>query len=387
MQSEGRANRRWLRVLTVGVGVLVLFGGGWTVAVAVQSPAQREAAATAPQPKPVTAEVTRGDLSRSITAEVGVRRQDRQTLRIASTDDLAVVTKRPIGVGGEIRAGRPVAEVNGRPVLALPGAFAFYRDLTQGDTGPDVKQLQAGLSAAGFPVMADGSFGAATARAVHELYGAVGYAVSYGEGTPISETAPDSDAETEPDTSVHSQRPVMVPRTELTVMATSSAYAVRVPSLGAVVTDDTSVEVERGAMVAVASIPSDVGIQIAPGMRGTVKVGSSTTPVKVVTVSAGREDTETRVELIGTSGGLHASSRTPPPLLHLEIDVVERDSLLVPSIAVISGGSGVSHVQRQNPDGSFTRVPVSESGQLGGQSAITISGSEQLGAGDRVKVG
>ena len=95
-----------------------------------------------------------------------------------------------------IAAGATVLEVDGRPLFALPGAFAFYRDLSLGMNGPDVSQLQAGLRAAGLDVGVDGSFGASTERAVRLLYERNGYAASAGTTQGPSATSPTSSTAT-----------------------------------------------------------------------------------------------------------------------------------------------------------------------------------------------
>jgi hypothetical protein len=76
-----------------------------------------------------------------------------------------------------VKAGQVLAEVSGRPVIALPGGIPTYRDLRPGAQGRDVAQLQAALRALGYRTGLDrrGFFGAGTKQAVAGLYDALGY--------------------------------------------------------------------------------------------------------------------------------------------------------------------------------------------------------------------
>src|SRR5690606_34674751 len=74
---------------------------------------------------------------------------------------------------------------------ALPGDVPAYRDLTEGDSGPDVEQLQKALSwIYGTPVTGD--FDSRTASDLEKLYDNLGYEV------PTTE-APDGGGGTEGD--------------------------------------------------------------------------------------------------------------------------------------------------------------------------------------------
>ncbi|MEU4931019.1 peptidoglycan-binding protein [Streptomyces yokosukanensis] len=79
--------------------------------------------------------------------------------------------------GQRVKAGRPLVEYDERPVFALPGTLPMYRDLTIGEKGKDVAQLQKGLGSLGWPTGSDpsGTFGSGTAAAVRRMYAAMGY--------------------------------------------------------------------------------------------------------------------------------------------------------------------------------------------------------------------
>lgn len=369
----------------MGVTTLVaaaVFGGGWAAASAVQSPAQREAAASAPPKQPVTAAVTRGDLADTITSEATVRRAARERLALTAAEAPAVVTGTPVPAGQEVVAGRSLLEVNGRPIVAMPGAFRFYRDLESGRSGPDVRQLQQGLTAAGFAVPADGVFGTGTERAARDLYRAIGYpAHEVADPAPAKADAGASDAESSPPTT-H----IVIPRAELVVMATDRAHLVTGPGVGASVDDETEIVVERGELIAVAEVPSTVGVRVRAGMTGTLTAAGKDAPVKVTRVDDAAKEGESTIELAPTAAGATISSAAGRAFLRLDIEVVRRNSLLVPSTAVVTGGTAGDHVRKRLADGGFVRVPVDEAGQLGGQSAVVPTTRGMLQTGDLVRV-
>ncbi|MFV2109040.1 hypothetical protein [Micromonospora sp. LOL_015] len=73
-----------------------------------------------------------------------------------------------------MRSGDVVAEVSGRPVIAMVGHFPAYRDVCPGMSGPDVAQLQRSLQPL-YGIRVDGHFGAATEAAISRLYRRLGY--------------------------------------------------------------------------------------------------------------------------------------------------------------------------------------------------------------------
>jgi len=87
-----------------------------------------------------------------------------------------IVTEKPPRVGSVVGDGSVLAQVAGRPVFAMRGVMPMYRDLTIGDRGPDVVQLQEGLAALGFPAGDSlGVFGRSTIAAVRAYYRDSGY--------------------------------------------------------------------------------------------------------------------------------------------------------------------------------------------------------------------
>lgn len=169
---------RRLVVAVVASAVLLTAAGAATTAL-IKSPAQA-AAETAPPPADVlTAPVEKRVLTSSVILRGTV--VAGQTVDVtpsgAGEGGSPVVTKLPLSSGSSVRAGTLLAEVSGRPVIALRGTLPVYRDLKPGSEGADVTQLQRSLRDLGHPTAPDpsGEFGAGTKTAVTSLYRSLGY--------------------------------------------------------------------------------------------------------------------------------------------------------------------------------------------------------------------
>ena len=142
----------------------------------IASPGQIAARSAVP-PRSVIGAVAKWEVLRDPITASGIVRSARTVTVTASAPYSAVtVTRMPVRVGERVRPGRVIAEVDGRPILLLSGRLPAYRDLRQGDSGPDVSQLQADLERLGY---ADydppGYFGQSTSLALLLLYRHLGY--------------------------------------------------------------------------------------------------------------------------------------------------------------------------------------------------------------------
>lgn len=72
-------------------------------------------------------------------------------------------------VGKVISQGQTLYQVNGGPVVLLYGGTPLYRDLSEGDTGQDVVELNADLAALGYHVNASATYDWRTKAAVWQL--------------------------------------------------------------------------------------------------------------------------------------------------------------------------------------------------------------------------
>jgi peptidoglycan hydrolase-like protein with peptidoglycan-binding domain len=155
--------RRWPRLIALGAGVLAvvavaLFGYGYL---------NRKPAAGPPAPTALpTTPITRSDLVSSVQV----------TGRLGFAGSYSLVGQRAGTVtwvprpGAVIERGERVLAVDLRPVPLLYGSVPFYRSLSLGSTGADVRQLERNLVDLGHAdaddLTVDDSYTAATASAV-----------------------------------------------------------------------------------------------------------------------------------------------------------------------------------------------------------------------------
>ncbi len=181
------SSRRRRAVLAV-LGLVLVVGGtaaAWYVAAGARTPGQRAAEAAPPPRSVITAKVTAGELVDSVTLPGVFGRANTVPVRGPATVAAGrpVVTKLPVAVGDSVANGMLIAEVSGRPLLALTGAFPAYRDIGEGDTGPDVAQLQGALKPK-YKTPLTGEFDARTAADVRKLYQSARYDPVLVKGEP-----------------------------------------------------------------------------------------------------------------------------------------------------------------------------------------------------------
>lgn len=183
--------QRRLRLLGYIVGLAVAFAAGGVVATQFMStPEQRAANAEAPPASTITATVTSREIANTVVTRGDVTASEAVDVLVGRSfpGDKAIITAIGAKVGESAAAGSVVAEVNGRPILALPGELPAYEDLATGSTGPLVTQLQAALKATGAAIDdPEGLYDRSTAAAVAELYTKAGYVAQ--DSLPASEVA------------------------------------------------------------------------------------------------------------------------------------------------------------------------------------------------------
>ena len=99
------------------------------------------------------------------------------------------VSKLDVAAGNTVTNGEQLAEIDGQPMFALTGAVPAWRDLTPGETGPDVAELQDALSSLGYYDDGDtpGYYGSATEYAVSLYYQHLGYTPPSSGGVPAAD--------------------------------------------------------------------------------------------------------------------------------------------------------------------------------------------------------
>jgi peptidoglycan hydrolase-like protein with peptidoglycan-binding domain len=135
-----------------------LVAAGWWAGLATVGSSVREGELQAP----LVATVTETVVGRSLSLTATVRRPYEP---VAVNGLAGTVTS--VNTTDRVKVGDVLYSVDTVPVAAVVGSLPFYRDLTAGDTGRDVSQLQRALRSIGrYSGPVSGRFDAATTRAV-----------------------------------------------------------------------------------------------------------------------------------------------------------------------------------------------------------------------------
>ncbi|MCB4207888.1 hypothetical protein [Arthrobacter sp. UM1] len=178
---------RW-RVLAAGVILAAVTAGTWFTAQSVQSPEQRRQAAQPPERTQLTAAVERGVIQEKV--QLTCRAGHLATAELSVGTPGQVVTRSFAKTGQRVVPGSVIAEVQGRPVFAVPGEFPYYRDIGIKDAGPDVDQLRRALARLGYLYVSGREGGTPAGKPVLDAFarmaGRAGYAVKEAEQVPAS---------------------------------------------------------------------------------------------------------------------------------------------------------------------------------------------------------
>jgi hypothetical protein len=375
-----RTGRRLLAAGAMGCVVLV---AGWFVARGFESPGQRQARAAPPAARPILVRVVRSALVDEVVARSKVAPRVRTKLAPAILPDGAVITARRQRRGASVNAGDVVAEINGRPLILLPGRFSYYRDIRPWDSGPDVSQLQRGLISAGFSAAGDatGTYGPATQRAVSALYASAGARPQYVTVSMHRASRSKGPARV---------RLPMVPRSEvvtarhlpahLTAQLPTGAH----PKVGVPV-----VTLGSGELVAHAGVAESVVARLHRGLRAQL-LPDDRRPVNGVVRAIGSTDPKTglrEVTIAGLHNGLPPRLSGRDVLTQIVVHVVRRASLVVPMRAVAHSAAGRDYVTKQGRGPGLVRVEVRVLGTMTGQAAVRPVTADALTDRDRVVVG
>lgn len=362
---------RWLLFVAVLFVMAALFASGWWAAQIFVSPEQRAADASPPLPLPVTVRVESSRLVETTSASGTVASERTEAVPL-SVGDCDVVTAETLVPGAVVEAGTVLTEVCGRPVVGLPGEFKYYRDLWPGMSGPDVKQLQTALVAAGFDITIDGHFGPATRTAVRHLYEGIGYSVPVGQvpGDDNADTVQvegeDSSAPAAPRTDTY------VPASELAALPSVEMTSIKPLPTGSVVAPDTTIDLASGGIVTRVNATEAGASAVTEGMLADVSSGASTVPAVVTRVA--NEETADGTKRTVTLEPVEGSF--PQDWLGSQVVVVfvildaGEHQLVVPSTAISFASDGGASVLRQSDNGTFEIVKVAEIATVAGRSAI-----------------
>ncbi|MFI9106638.1 peptidoglycan-binding protein [Streptomyces fildesensis] len=405
--------RRRRVVIATAVIAVVLSVGGLLGSGLVQSPSQAAADSRPPKPSVITATVTKSVLRSTVvlrgTFSDG-RTQSATPTTVAATEASSAPAQLMVtGVythpGASVGAARTLIEYSGRPVFALHGELPAYRDLTFGEQGKDVAQLQSALRSSGHATGSDakGVFGRGTESAVKRLYAALGYPVP----VTVASTAPSTDGKG--DATAPPAAPVthaMVPASEVVFIPSLPARVVSVPVRVGDPVKGPVVTLARGGMTLTGMLdPSQAGL-VAAGMKAQVLAeatgaqtdGTVDSVGTLVTPSAGKAGDEPGAT--PANGGaaylpltIHPGTawdgRFAGQDVRITITAAATDTavLAVPQAAISAGADTRTTVTVVGPAGAQRVVQVKAGVSADGMVEVTPQGGGTLTAGETVVVG
>ena len=426
-----RLTRRRRVLLGVGIAATLLAVGGLIGASFVKSPQQLAADTAAPPSTVTTAAVVSQVLTSSVQmrgvvypatqydvypgapssgSSSGSAAGSPSSAAGSSSAGTVYISKLDVAAGDTIANGRKLAEIDGEPLFALAGKVPAWRDLTPGESGPDVAELQKALAALGYYDDGDtpGYFGPATEYAVSLYYEHLGYTPPSSGGVPATDV-------------------VFLPSLPATVVAVNGATGEQPgqPFLELAA---------RGSLALTGELPPAYAGQVKSGLKATIydevtgihaagtvsDIGTATTITPVGAVvdigsgpsSAGSASSgsagSTGSSSSSNSGGSSSSSgpgATPfiPLAVHsskplasalngenvlvtVETGQTEGAVLTVPVAAIVTTASGTSHVTVVGAHGKQTEVTVTPGISENGFVQVTPAKSGALAAGNRVVV-
>src|SRR5215469_6335886 len=384
-ESPGQGRLRRRRNILIGVVILALGAsvGGVLLSTSIKSPAQLAAQTSSPGLTRLTTTVQRQVVIDTVLAQAVVGKPPEisgpRGGGSAGEGAQPIVTRIFIGPGAAVSPGRPILEVAGRPVFVLGGAYPAYRDLTPGESGPDVAQLQVNLETLGYSIGLDvsGVFGAGTSAAVMAFYHDIGYPA------PKATIGP-------------KHRPAaMVPLSEFMFVPRFPAHVVKLGANVGQTASGSLVTLSLGRPAIDGQLnPADAAL-VRPGMRVAITdpVTGKSRPGKILSIT---DRTKTKGSI---SGGIYLPMKIRPdkPLpssmagqnLSLTINAAHSRGpvLTVPEAAVFAGADGRTYVSKVTGAHSQVKVPVRIGITGGGVVQVTPLRAGALTAGSVVVTG
>ncbi len=425
-----RLARRRRVLLGVGIAAALLAVGGLIGASFVKSPQQLAADTAAPSPTVTTAAVVSQVLTSSVqmrgvvypAAQYDVYASAPSSSSPSSSDSAAsssssaagssstgavYISKLEVAVGHTITNGEQLAEIDGEPLFVLTGTVPAWRDLTPGESGPDVTELQKALASLGYYDDGDtpGYFGSATEYAVSLYYEHLGYTPPSSGGVPAADV-------------------VFLPSLPATVVAVNGATGEQPgqPFLELAA---------RGSLALTGELPPAYAGQVKSGLKVTIydevtgiratgtvaDLGTATTVTPTGTVvdvgggsgsagsseSAGSGSTGSSSSSNSSSSGSSGATVFIPLTVHpskplasalngenvlvtVETGQTEGPVLTVPVAAIVTTASGTSYVTVVGAHGQQANVPVTPGISENGYVQVTPVTPGKLAAGEHVVV-
>ncbi len=429
-----RLARRRRVLFWVAGGAALLAIGGLIGASFVKSPQQIAADTAAPPPTVTTAKVVSQILTSSVQmrgvvypgtqydvypsapesdeAAAGTGSAAGGSATGGGSSGTVYISRLDVAAGRTISNGEKLAEIDGEPLFALGGRVPAWRDITPGESGPDVAELQKALASLGYYDHGDtpGFFGAATQDAVSLYYEHLGYTPPATGGVPMTDVIflPSLPAKVIAVNGARGQQPGQ-PFLELAARGSLAltgelppAYAAQVkPGLTVKIFDEvtgihatgTVTDVGTattitpvGAIVDVGGGSASVG---STGSAGSGSTGSGSTGTAGASNSGNAANPGATAFIpltVRPSTQLPAALNGENVLVTVETGRTEGPVLTVPVAAVVTTASGTSYVTVAGAHGGQTRVPVTPGISENGYVQVTPATSRALAAGDRVVV-
>jgi hypothetical protein len=328
------------------------------------------------------------------------------------------ISRLDVAAGQTISNGEKLAEIDGEPLFALAGRVPAWRDITPGESGPDVAELQKALASLGYYTGGDtpGFFGTPTQDAVSLYYEHLGYTAPATGGVPVTDVIflPSLPAKVILVNGAKGQQPGQ-PFLELAARGSLAltgelppAYAAQVKAgLKVKIFDEVTGINAAGAVTGlgtattlaptgtIVNVGGGSGAVGSAGATGAGSTGSGSTGAAGSAGSAGSSN----------SGG--ATNPGAPPFIPLTVQPskplpaalngenvlvtvatgrTEGPVLTVPVAAIVTTGSGTSYVTVAGAGGKQTQVAVTPGISENGYVQVTPVRGGKLAAGDSVVV-
>jgi Putative peptidoglycan binding domain len=433
------ARRRRALFLVAGAAALLAIGGliGSSF---VKSPQQIAADTAAPPPTVTTAKVVSQILTSSVqmrgvvypgtqydvypsapesdAAASGAGSSAGGSAAGGASPGNVYISRLDVAAGKTVSNGGQLAEVDGEPLFALAGRVPAWRDMTPGENGPDVAELQKALASLGYYQGGDtpGFFGTATEDAVSLYYEHLGYTPPATGGVPMTDVIflPSLPAKVIAVNGAKGQQPGQ-PFLELAARGSLAltgelppAYAAQVkPGLKVKIFDEVTGIHATGTIAGVgtATTITPIGAIVnvgggsasvsSAGSTGSTSTGSGSSGSGSTGAAAGSSNSGSSSNPEGTpfipltvnpSKPLPAALNGENVLVTVETGRTEGPVLTVPVAAIVTTGSGTSYVTVTGADGKQTQVPVTPGISENGYVQVIPVTAGKLAAGDSVVV-
>jgi hypothetical protein len=421
-----RLTRRRRVLLWVGMAAALLAVGGLIGASFVKSPQQLAANTAAPPPTVTTATVVSQVLTSSVqmrgvvypstqydvyasapsssSSSSGSPTGSSSAATGSSTTGPVYISKLQVAAGDTITDGEQLAELDGEPLFVLTGTVPAWRDLTPGESGPDVTELQKALASLGYYDDGDtpGYFGSATAYAVSLYYQHLGYTAPSSGGVPAADVVflPSLPATVVAVNGTTGEQPGQ-PFLELAARGSLALTGELPPAYAGQVKSGLKVTIyDEVTGLRAAGTVTDLGTATTTVPTGTVvDIGSGSGSVSSSASGSSASSGSSSSGSTGSSGATPFIPLTVQPsrplasalngenvLVTVETGQTEGPVLTVPVAAIVTTASGTSYVTVVGAHGKQADVAVTPGISENGYVQVTPAKSGALAAGDHVVV-